>query len=212
MVGVENAVVPGTCAVGKIRIVADDVKRRFKDAVLPRHCVRGHEVNVANAVTADFVDKVVKGGGMSQVGNGIGLDAMAITTADEELVPLLRKELRLSVFLPAAEAIQLDCMDEVIAGGEELVDACQMTIRADLVEVPDGVVEDDEDLRLGVELGQDLIDAREGGRRSELREGAHPLLCGVGGKVVDADVEFGVAIGHGPLDRDRDLSGRVPGA
>lgn len=212
VIGMEDTVVPGACAFGEIGIVADDVKRRLEDAVLQRQRVRGHEVDVADAVAADFIDEVVEVGGVGEVGDGVGLDAMAIASTDEQLIPLLREQLGLAIFLPTAEAVQLECMDEVIAGREELVDAGEMKICTDLVEAPDGVVEDDENLGVGVEFGKDFVDARDRRRRGEPRQGAHPLLCCVGGKVVDADVEFGVTIGHGPLDGDRDLNGRAAGA
>jgi len=62
-------------------------------------------------------------------------------------------------------------VDEWCATVHELVDAEAMPLVSNFIEIPDGMVEDDEDVWQGVEFGEYLL---ESGRRRcsrELREG-----------------------------------------
>ena len=87
---------------------------------------------------------------------------------------------------------------------------------ADQVEVPQGVVEDDQDVGQLVQGGEDFgepLASRACRLDGVLLEGLHPLGAGGAGQVVDAEVEGLIAaVGHGPLDGDGNVAGGGDGA
>ena len=204
MIGMVDTIVPITSAFWEIRVVADHVQCRFENAVLPGHGIGRHEENVADAFAANFVDKFIEGGGVGEVGVGVGLDAVAVTTADEELVPLVGESLDLAILSPAAQAVQFHCMDEGGATGHELVDAEAMPIDTDLVQIPHGMVEDDQYVRYVMQVGENLLESGNGRGSSEVCEGLHPGRRGCLGKIVYSEMKDRVAIRSCPFDCDWD--------
>ena len=88
-----------------------------------------------------------------------------------------------------------------------------MLVLADHVEVPEGMVEDDEDVGLFIEGDEDFGEAlvvRVGG---EVVEGGDPLGGAGAGQVVYAEVEGLLAgVWCGPLDADGNVAGGGDGA
>ncbi len=196
-------------------VVADGVEGGLQDAVLPRLGVLGHEEDVALTVDADLLDELVEASGVGKVDVGVGLDAVTVATADGELVPVGGEGGDLAILFPVAEAVEFERVDELAVDGEEVVDEDAMVFVADAVEVPEGVVEDDED-------GGDLVQLREHGGElggvtgggavfdrgsCEGFEAGHPVGAGCAGQVVNAEVEGGSSVGDGPLERDGDVAG-----
>ena len=139
-------------------MVADGGEGGLEDAVLPGLGVLGHEEDVALALAADLVDEGVEAGGVGEVEVGVGLDAVAVAAGDDELVPLAGEVGYFAVLFPVAEAVELEGVDELAVGGEEVVDEDAVVVVADAVEVPEGVVEDDEDVGELVQLGEDVVE------------------------------------------------------
>ena len=207
MIGMVDAIVPVASAFRKVRVVADHVQCGFENAVLPRHGIGCHEENMANTFAANLVNELIEGGGVGEVGVGVGLNTVAVTTTDEDLIPLVCESLDLAILSPAAQAVQLHCVDELGAVGHEFVDAEAMPIDSDLVEIPYGVVEDDQDVRQVMQIGEDLLYACNGWGSGEVCKGLHPCGGGCFGEVVNSEMKDRVAVWHGPLDGNGDLVG-----
>ena len=168
---------------------------------------------MADAFAADFVNEFVEAGGVGQIHVGVGLDAVAVATGDGDLVPLAREDRDGCIFLPGAETIELQRVDVLAVDGEELVDRHAMPVRADAVEVPKRVVEDEKHawnlVELRKDLGQQLRVAALDGKCRELGEALLPSCSGCAGQVMNAEMKGGRPEGHGPLQRDRDVAGGV---
>jgi hypothetical protein len=95
----------------------------------------------------------------------------------------------------------------------EVVHALAKLFFTDEVEVPHGVIEDDQHIRKGVQGGEDLGELFLVGRGGVLLEGLHPRHTALAGQVMDAEVEGLVAAeGGAPLDRYGDVAGGGDGA
>ena len=79
---------------------------------------------------------------------------MAIATRNQQHVPLFGQPPDASVLVPVAQAVEFEGVAELAVDGEEVVDQELVPGGADAVEVPEGVVEDDEDVGQGVEFGE----------------------------------------------------------
>ena len=108
--------------------------------MLPRFGVPWHEENVTDALVANFVDELVEAGCVGEVDIRVGLNSVTITTADEELLPLLRESRYAAIFGPATQTVQLHSVDKVRTIGHEVVDTEEMPFGADVVQIPDRVV------------------------------------------------------------------------
>ena len=111
--GWKNPIVPIPRSFWKVGVISDHIQRRQKNPVPPWLGILCHEEDVADTVTANLVNKLVKARRMRQVRVCIGLNAMAVATADHKVVPLFRYRLSLTVLLPAAQAVQLQRVDEL---------------------------------------------------------------------------------------------------
>ncbi len=159
-VRVEGALVPTLVAGGEFRVVANGVEGGLEDAVFPGLSVLRHEEDMAAALAANLVDKAGKVGGVSQVEIGVRLYAVAVAAGDDELVPARGQIGDLAVLFPVAEAVELKGVDELAVDSEEVVDEDFVGVLADAIEIPEGMIEDEQDVRELVELSQGF---REGG-------------------------------------------------
>ena|ERR1700733_13694113 len=203
----EDAIVPMARSFREIGIVANDIQRRLEDAVLPWLGILRHEEDVADAFAANFVNKLIEAGRVRQIGGRIGFDAMAVTATDKKLVPLLRDDLDLAILLPVAQTIQLHRVDELVAARQEFIDAHEMPLGPQFVQVPHRMVEHDQSVWQGMQLGEYFIEARRRRRGSKLRESMHPV-CGSGaGQVMYAEMKNRIPVGDCPLNGDRGVLG-----
>jgi hypothetical protein len=174
-----DALVPALCTLRKLRIVAYSVERGLQDAVLPRLGIVGHVEDMTLTVATNLVDKLREAGSASEIDVCVGLDAVTVAARDDKLIPLARKRGGITVLLPVAQSVKLQRMDVLPVDGEELVDEDVVTLTTDAVEVPDGMVEDDEDLGEFVKLSKNLPKKTWGtlgdGDGSQGAQTIHPL-------------------------------------
>ena len=100
--------------------------------------------------------------GVSQVQIRVWLDAVTIASADDELVPALAEVGDFAVLVPVAQAVELEGVAELAVKREEVVDEEAVLFFAYAVEIPERVVEDDEDAGSVVELGEEFAEELRG--------------------------------------------------
>src|SRR5579871_5989115 len=124
--------------------------------MLPRLCVLGHEEHAALPLMANLMNKFGKVGGVGEVNVGIRLDAMPIAAADEKHVPLQREPADGTIFVPVAQAIEFERVQPCTVSLQKLVHEKLVLLFADEIEIPHGVIEDNEHIRLVVERDENL--------------------------------------------------------
>ncbi len=211
-VGVEDAVIPATPALRELGEVGDGVQGGLEDALLPGAAVLIEEENVALAIAADLVDEVAEAGGVREVDAGAGFHAVAIAAGDEQVAGVAGEIDDGSILPRVTEAVELEGVDGGAGELEEAEHLATVGIGADPVQIPDGVIEDDEDTGEGVEVGEDGAQRAVGGLCGVSFKARGPGESRGGGEVVDAEMEFGEAERHCPLERDGDAAGAGDGA
>src|ERR1700722_267206 len=103
-------------------------------------------------------------------------------------------------------------MEALAAEGEQVVERGLVRLLANLEEVPERVVENEQHAGFGVEIVEDDAELLVAGVAEVLVEALHPGAAIGGGKIVYAEVELGALEGDGPLGGDRDAAGAGDGA
>jgi len=149
--GVKGALIPQRRAIALLRVFADGVEKHLAAPYRQRMAVLRHEDHVAAALGADFLHPFGKARCLCQVQVGVGLAAMAIAAGDDDLPPALRQIDGAAVFLPPAQAVQLERVQKLVVGREEIFEALIEFRRRNPVQVPQRVIEDEQHVRLRVE-------------------------------------------------------------
>src|ERR1700733_16014660 len=128
-----------------------------------------------------FMDKFIETLRPREVHVRIRFDAMPVTAADHQLVPLARQSGGFAVLFPIPEAVQFEGVDELSVNREEIVHQHLMLLCPDAVEIPERMVEDDEYTRDLIEfrqhLGEELWWGLFRGHRRKMRPAAPSRLC-----------------------------------
>jgi len=174
--------------------------------MLPRLRVLRHEENVALSLASDFVHKFREACRVCKIDVCVRLYAVSVTAADQHHVPALRQTPRFAILFPVPKSIEFQSMNPCSELLEKLIHHEPMSLLPDQEEVPHGMVEDDQDVRLFMKSNQDFFEAIAVRFRRELRESVHPLLRSRAWQIVNADVEvLHTSVGNTPLYRDRNL-------
>ncbi len=133
--------------------------------------------------------KLRKAGGVGQVDVGVRLHAVTVAAGDQQHVPLFRQAPHGAVLVPVAQAVQLQRVKIGAILLQKLVDQEFVLFLADQVQVPHGVVEDHQHIRLAMKSAQNLGEPRVAGMGGELLKRRHPLRRAGAGQVVHAEME-----------------------
>src|SRR6266702_2033342 len=208
----ERAIVPAPPTVDEVREVAYAIQRGVQDALLPRLGVLMHEENVAAAVYTNLVDEFAEGRCRREVDVGVGLHAVAVASADQQIAGLAGQLHDGAILTGIAQTVQLERVDPFSRDLQKTHHLAAVNTSADDMQVPDRMIEEDEHAGNFVEVLQDV--EQDGFVRTRRVAGkpAHPGVSVGAGKIVYADVKFGWAERQRPLHRDRDVPRAGDGA
>ena len=160
-------------------------KNELQTGLLPRVGVLLEKEDVTAPSAADLRDELAEAGCIGQVEVGIRLQPVTVAAGDEQLIPALREVLDLAVLSRTAQAVELEGVDVAIILFEQSLELATVLALANFIEVPLGMVKDNQDLGIVAELTQKSGEVRFRRSRGEVSESFHPCV-GLGAwKVVD---------------------------
>ncbi|ACO32798.1 hypothetical protein ACP_2426 [Acidobacterium capsulatum ATCC 51196] len=202
----EDAVIPGTRSLRKIRVIANGIQRGFEYAMLPGLGILRHEHHMAEAVT-NLVHKLSERGGVGQVHVGVRFAAVTVAAGDEQHVPLFGQLLHAAILVPVAQAVQFQCMNELAVRRQKVVNALLGFLAANQVKIPNRMIKNDQHVGQRVKSFEQLGQAALIGVCCELVQRLYPGSALIAGQIVDTEVKCLIAAERScPLDRNRDVA------
>lgn len=105
-------------------------------------------------LVAHFVNELRETSRIGEIEHCAGFGAVAITAADHQLVPLLSEFQHRPVLFPASQPAQFEGMHPVPELGDKIGDRLYVELPADSRQIPQGVIQDDQHVRVAVKHRQ----------------------------------------------------------
>jgi len=155
------------------------------------------------ALAANFLDKLAEIVRIGKVQDGVGLRAMPVSAADNELIPMICKIHRALVFFPASNTAQLEGMHEHAELGNEIIHGAKVPLRANAGDVPHWMIQNDQNFAIGVQRFEEILQIEASGIPCAFCEPGHRGFRAVAREVVNSQVQCCASVRQAPFNGDR---------
>ncbi len=104
--------------------------------MLPWLGVLRHEEHFAALLSANLLHKLGKAGGVGEIDIGVRFHAVPVAAGDEKHVAFLRQLPHRAIFVPVAQPVQFQRMDEMAVLDQELIYQTRVPFRPDHEQIP----------------------------------------------------------------------------
>ncbi len=153
-----------------------------------------------------FVNELGKVLRIGEAYNGAGCDSVSVAAADNGLIPFPGEFQDGVIFLTASQAAKFEGVHQVSELRHEIGECLDMLLPADSGEVPQRMIENDQDVGILIEGPKKIEQAflrRVPGVAAQLNHDGFGAVCR---QIVNAQVQVGIQVRDGPFDRDWDFS------